>query len=195
MTSMMPNGTDTTSATGDTSSGGTTANAQEKMSQVASEVPAQAGKVAHDVKTQVRQTAEQTLGDVRSQADDQTARAAQGLRGLSTRAQALADGRTDEAGNLGGIVESFAGHVDNVAQRLESGGVQGLLDDAARFGRQRPIAFLALAGGAGFLAGRLARTGVEVSHSDDTSDIRSAELPPPHTGPAVVDPQYAGARV
>lgn len=205
MTSMMPNGTETPTTASASSSGdaspteGTAADAQEKISQVASEVPAQASKVAHDVKAQLRATTEQTLGDVRSQADDQTARAAQGLRGLSTRAQALADGRTAEAGNLGGIVENVAGQVGDFAQRLENGGVQGLLDDASRFGRKRPIAFLALAGGAGFLAGRLARTGVAATGSDDASgysnDLETSELPPANTGRAVVERQYTQARV
>lgn len=198
MTSMMPNDTqhetvDSASTGGTSSPGGTVAKAKETMSQVADEVPTQAAKVTQDVKTQLRETTERTLGDIRGQADDRATHAAQGLRDLSTRAQALADGRTEEAGNLGGIVETFARQASEFAQRLETGGVQGLLDDASRFGRKRPIAFLALAGGAGFLAGRLVRTGAEVTSSDDASDVQTAEMPPPNVGAPVVESQYTGA--
>lgn len=198
MTSMMPNETHTetiggTSTTGGASSGGAVATAQEKMSQVADEAPAQVSKVTHDVKTQLRESTERTLGDVRSQADEQATRAAQGLRDLSTRAQALAAGRTDEAGNLGGMVESFGRQAGEFAQRLDTGGVQGLLDDAARFGRKRPMAFLALAVGAGFVAGRLVRTGAEVTSHDDSNDPQTATMPPPYGDTPVVEGQFTGA--
>jgi hypothetical protein len=201
MTSMTPNQTataapsGTAASAGDTSSGATASTAQEKMSRVADEAPAQLSKVTHDVKTQLRESTQRTLGDVRTQADDQATRAAQGLRDLSTRAQALADGRTEEAGNLSGMVETLGRQASDFAQRLESGGVQGLLDDTARFGRRRPMAFLALAVGAGFVAGRLARTGAEVAHNDesgDSTDSRMAAMAPPQGQATVVEPQYTG---
>ena len=133
MTSMMPNETHTetpSSNGGAASSAGPTAKAQEKIAQVADEVPAQARKVANDVKIQLRETTKRTLGDVRSQADERATRAAEGLRVLSNSAQALASGRTDEAGEVGVMVKTFAREAGEFAQRLETGGVQGLLDDA-----------------------------------------------------------------
>ena len=197
MTSMTPNETHTepvgsASSTGRSPSEGTTTTAQEKLSRVADEAPAQVSKVTNDVKTQLSESTQRTLDDVRSQADDQAARAAQGLRGLSTRAQALAEGRTQEAGNLGGMVESLGQQANQFAQRLESGGVQGLLDDTARFGRNRPMAFLALALGAGFVAGRLLRTGAEVTSHDDSNDPRTATMPQSYSGSPVVEAQYTG---
>lgn len=198
MTSMMPNetraetGADMTSGAG-SPSGGTASTAQEKLSRVAGEAPTQASKVTNDVKTQLRESTQRTLGDVRTQADDQASRAADGLRDLSTRAQALADGRVQEAGNLSGMVESFGRQADEFAQRLETGGVQGLLDDAARFGRKRPMAFLALAVGAGFVAGRLVRTGAEVTSHDDSGEPRTATMPPPYGDTPVVETEYTGA--
>ena len=195
MTSTMPTQTPTPDATststGPSSESGSTA--QEKMSRVAGEAPAQLSKVTNDVRTQVRESTQRTLGDVRTQADDQASRAAQGLRDLSTRAQALAEGRTQEAGNLGGMVESIGRQADDFAQRLETGGVQGLLDDTARFGRKRPMAFLALAVGAGFVAGRLLRTGAEVTSHDDSNDPAATTMPPPYGDTPVVETQYTGA--
>lgn len=198
MTSTIPSETHTetagaTRSTGGASTGGASAAAQEKLARVADEAPAQVSKVAHDVKTQLRESTERTLGDVRGQADEQASRAAQGLRDLSTRAQALAEGRTEEAGNLGGMVETLGRQAGEFAQRLDTGGVQGLLDDAARFGRKRPMAFLALAVGAGFVAGRLARTGAEVTSHDDSSDPRTATMTPPYGDTPVVESQFTGA--
>ena len=194
MTSMMPNDTiGSTSTSGEASSEGPAATAQEKMSRVADEAPAQLSKVTQDMKTQLRDSTQRTLGDVRSQADDQATRAAQGLRDLSTRAQALAEGRTEEAGNLGGVAEDVGRRANQFAQRLETGGVQGLLDDAARFGRQRPMAFLALAVGAGFVAGRLVRTGAEVTSHDNSSNSGTEPMAAPFGETPVVGGQYTGA--
>jgi hypothetical protein len=198
MTSMMPNETHTettgtvTGAGGAPSSGGQSGGAQEKMSRVASEAPAQAGKVAHDVKTQLRESTQRTMGDVRGQADQQASKAAQGLRDLSNRAQALAEGRTEEAGNLGGMVENLGRQANEFAARLEARGVQGLLDDAARFGRRRPMAFLALAVGAGFVAGRVVRTGAEVTSSDDGSNGQMGTMTPAYGGTPLVEGEYTG---
>ena len=46
------------------------------------------------------------------------------------------------------------------------GGPQGLLDDVTDFARRRPIVFLAAAGAAGFVVGRLARAGRAVQQDD-----------------------------
>ena len=190
MTSMMPNETiGSTTSSGDVSSGGPSAPAQQEVSRVADEAPAQLSKVTQDVKTQLRESTQRTLGDVRSQADDQASRAAQGFRDLSTRAQALAEGRTEEAGNLGGIAENLGRQASDFAQRLETGGVQGLLDDASRFGRKRPMAFLALAVGAGFVAGRLVRTGAEAT-SHDQADPQMEAMAAPFGEAPVVRSQY-----
>jgi ElaB/YqjD/DUF883 family membrane-anchored ribosome-binding protein len=192
MTSTMPNGTTgSTSSTGE-ASGGSVATTQEKISRVAEGAPAELSKVTQDVKTQVRESTRRTLHDVRSQADDQAARAAQGLRELSTRARALAEGRTEEAGNLGGMIENLGRQASDIAQRLETGGVQVLLDDASRFARKRPLTFLALAAGAGFFAGRLVRTGAEVASHDDSSDPRTGTMAAPFGESPVAKSQYAG---
>jgi ElaB/YqjD/DUF883 family membrane-anchored ribosome-binding protein len=195
MTSMTPTETQTGNMGSASSTGGspspeeTLTNAKERISRVADEVPAQAGKVAQDVKLQLRETTQRTLDDLRIQADDRATRAAQGLRDLSTRARALANGRTDEAGNLGDMMETLARQAGEFAQRLETGGVQGLLDDTSRFGRKRPFTFLALAVGAGFVAGRLVRTGAEVTGNDDNT---APAVSPSYGGPTTIEGPYTG---
>jgi ElaB/YqjD/DUF883 family membrane-anchored ribosome-binding protein len=176
MTSMMPQDTPTqTGATGSSPTGsesGVSDQAKDRVSQVAGEGSHQARKVADDVRHQVREATGRTLTDVRSQADR--------LRSLSTQADALAEGRTEQAGQLGDVVQKVGRQADELAQRLDADGVRGLVDDVARFGRQRPLTFLGLALGAGFVVGRLVRTTAEVSGSDGTpsrpgtaSDLRS----------------------
>ncbi len=195
MTSMTPTETQTGSmgsASGTGSSHSpeeTLTNAKERISRVADEVPAQAGKVAQDVKLQLRETTQRTLDDLRLQADDRATSAAQGLRDLSTRARALANGRTDEAGNLGDMMETLARQAGEFAQRLETGGVQGVLDDVSRFGRKRPFTFLALAVGAGFVAGRLVRTGAEVTGNDDAT---TPAVSPSYGGATTIEGPYTG---
>jgi len=162
--------------------------AQAAVSRVASEAPAQAARVVDDARTQVKGAAQRTLSDLRSQGDERATQAARSLRGLSSRADALAAGRIDEAGNLTDVVQAVGQHAADFAERLDTRGVQGLSDDISRFGRQRPWAFLGLALGAGFLVGRVIRTTAEV-----TSDHASPALQPPARSAALGAPQAASS--
>jgi hypothetical protein len=132
--------------------------AQSTMARVAEEAPAQAARVVDDARAQISNVTRRTLSDLRTQGEGQTEQAAHGLRGLAKQADALAEGRPDEAGTLGGIAQAFSQQASSFAERLESRGVQGLIDDTSRYVRQHPWAFLGMALGAGFLAGRLVRT-------------------------------------
>jgi hypothetical protein len=199
MTSMMPQDTHTETGmpTGGASTVGSPGAAAEtvkaRASQVAGEGSAQAGRIADDVRHQLRDATHRTLGDVRSQADDRAQRAAEGLRSLSTRAQALAAGRTEEAGNLGDVVQKVGDQANQFALRLETGGVQGLVDDVARFGRTKPLAFLAAAVGAGFVVGRLVRTTAEVAgDSQSGSGMQSGNGM--QAGNGMYDDEFPGAR-
>jgi ElaB/YqjD/DUF883 family membrane-anchored ribosome-binding protein len=157
---------DPRTTTGGSSTGGAEG-AKEKAADVAGESAEQASRVAGDVRHEVRDAAHRTLNDVRSQADDRAHRAADGLRTWSQRAEALAAGRTEEAGNLGDLVQKFGRQADDFAQRLDTRGVQGLIDDVTRFGRRKPLTFLAIAAGTGLVVGRLARTAADVTSGDD----------------------------
>ena len=161
--------------------------AQAAVARVASEAPAQAARVVDDARTQVTGAAQRTLSDLRSQADERTAQAAQSLRGLSSQVDALAAGRVDEAGNLTDIVQAVGQQAADFADRLDTRGVQGVADDVTRFGRQHPWAFLGLSLGAGFLVGRVIRTTAAVT-SDQASPAlqsatRAAELGTPQAAP------------
>ncbi len=159
------------------------AGAKAAVARVADEAPAQAARVVGDAKTQVTDAARRILDDLRTQAEDRTVRAAQGLRDLSTRADALASGRPEEAGNLADLAQSAGRHAQDFADRLDQRGVRGVTDDVSRFGRRHPMAFVGLALGAGFVVGRLVRTGAAVASEDGadsaTNSIGSTPLPAP----------------
>ena len=95
------------------------------------------------------------------------------MRTLSDQVSALAEGRPDDAGPLAGYLDDAQVRVSSIADRLEQGGPQGLLDDVTAFARRRPIVFLAAAGAAGFLAGRLARAGHAVQQDDGATSPTS----------------------
>jgi len=151
--------------------------AKAAVARVADEAPVQAARVVDDARTQLKDAARRAMDDLRAQADDRAAQAAQGLRDLSTRADALAAGRTEAAGDLADLVQSLGRHAQDFADRLDGRGVGGVADELARFGRKRPLAFLGLSLGAGFIVGRLVRTTAEVVGDGQSGNGQSGNAP------------------
>jgi len=137
--------------------------------EVAGEAAAQAKQVASQAKEHVSQLVHQTREELTSQASSKSEQAAGGLRTLSGQISALAEGRPGEAGPLAGYLNDAQSKVNSFAQRLEQGGPQGLMDDVIGFARRRPGAFLIGAVGAGFVVGRMVRSGALSSSSDGDS--------------------------
>ena len=137
-----------------------------------------------DAETQVTDAARRILDDLRTQAEDRTVRAAQGLHDTRPRrTRSLSPGRPEEAGNLADLAQSAGRHAQDFADRLDQRGVRGVTDDVSRFGRRHPMAFVGLALGAGFVVGRLVRTGAAVASEagadSATNSIGSTPLPAP----------------
>jgi ElaB/YqjD/DUF883 family membrane-anchored ribosome-binding protein len=178
MTSMTPQDTHDNpgTAAGGTPSSGGAEGAKAKAANVAEEGAQQAGRLADDVRHEVRDATHRTIDDVRAQADERAHRAADELRTWSHRAEALAAGRTEEAGNLGDIVQRFGRQADDFANRLDTRGLHGVMDDVARFGRNRPLTFLAIAAGTGFVAGRLIRAVADTNGGGDDQSRRSTGM-------------------
>jgi hypothetical protein len=63
-----------------------------------------------------------------------------------------------------------------VAERLESGGLEGALSDLQGFARRRPGVFLLGAAAAGFAVARLVR-GAQAANGDGSSGSGSTSLP------------------
>ena len=128
--------------------------AQEQASQVAAE----AARQGRDL---LRQAQEQ-LGD---QAMAGQQRAATELLSLGDELSSMADG-SDQQGAAAHLARQAAGRARAAGQWLEDRTPVQVLDDVQAFARRRPGTFLAVALGAGLVAGRLTR-GLTAGHGDD----------------------------
>lgn len=107
-----------------------------------------------------------------------------GLRAISDELAAMA-GQPDHPGVAADLARQAAGTSRNVARWLDDRDPGQLLEDVKDFARQRPGVFLALAAGAGLLAGRLTRGLAAEAHDSGTSAAAA--------GTAFSSPEESGA--
>jgi len=132
--------------------------ATEGTQEVMEEAGNQARQVVDEVGAQIKKLAEQGQAQLRLQAEQQTQRASKNLWTLAEQAEALADGRVDEAGPFPGQIRRVGSQLSDAAGRIDRRGFDGLIDDARTFARRRPAAFIGLAAVAGFAVSRIGRT-------------------------------------
>jgi hypothetical protein len=154
------------------------------------EVTAEAGRQARDL-------LRQTQSELADQAGTQQQRLADGLNALADELGSMAD-RSEHPGMATDLVRQAADRSHEAASWLRDREPGAVLNDIRDFARRRPGAFLALAAGAGLLAGRLTR-GLKESSGSDTgttsSDRDSAPASPAvdyraPARPAVDPPSY-----
>jgi hypothetical protein len=160
-----------------TKTGEVAGTATEGARQVASEASRQASQLTSEALSSARTLVGEATGSLREQAGQQTERAASGLRSLSDQMRALAEGRTDEAGPAGDYARQAGEKLQEVADRLESGGIEGALSDLQSFARRRPGVFLLGAAAAGFAVGRLVRGAQAASGDSGSSGNGTSSLP------------------
>ncbi|HUR23196.1 MAG TPA: hypothetical protein VMZ73_04925 [Acidimicrobiales bacterium] len=165
--------------------GQTAATATEGAKQVASEAAAQVTEVTRQATDQARELVSQAQSQLHEQATSQTDRAAGNLFDFGRQLRALGDGQPDEAGFAADAARQLAGKVEEIADRVQQKGFDGVVDDLRSFARRRPGAFLASAVATGFVVGRLGR-GAQVAQSDGESD--TATTPAPAHLPAMATP-------
>ena len=153
--------------------------AKDRAGEVASTVKEQAGEVAHEAAHQGREVLEKAKQGLHDQAQARTSELSQSLRRLGGEVQALADGRPEEAGPVAGYVRQAATKFNDVAERVDREGVDGILEDVAEFGRRKPGMFLAAAGIAGFMLGRMIRANREVANGSIGSNGGAPRALPP----------------
>lgn len=134
----------------------------------------EAAQVGEELSDQARSLLEETKGQLQDQAETQVERLAETLRRYGTQGQALAQGRADEAGPLPGYLHDAAGRLEQLADDLDTRGVEGIVDDLQSFARRRPGVFLLGAAAVGFGVGRLVR-----AKSSDDGDEAAGAPPPP----------------
>lgn len=170
--------------------------ARQEAGGVASDARQQASEVAAEASDQARSLAGEARHAVEDQARGQAHRLAETLDGIGGKLQALAHGEADQAGELTDYVDDLGRRLHGTADRLETKGLDGVIDDVQRFARRRPGMFLASAAAAGFLAGRLARgTGHANGQESEAAPPAPGAPAGASTSPITPAPQHVGPQV
>lgn len=149
--------------------------ATSEASQVADTAKDQARQVKDEAATQARGLLDQAKTELRDQGRSQADQTARAIRRVGDQADALAEGRPQDAGAVADYVRQAGERVHDVANRVDERGVDGLLNDVQDFARRKPGVFLAGCAAAGFVAGRLIRGGA-ASASDEGSPNGSGRV-------------------
>lgn len=129
----------------------------EQAREVAAQAKEQMSTALSGATDQARKALRTTTAQAKGQADERARQAARSMRQASSRFQALAEGRVDEAGPVGDYARQAADRLSTLARRVDEDGIQGLLREVSRFARRRPGLFIMGAVAAGFAAGRIAK--------------------------------------
>jgi hypothetical protein len=160
---------------------------KEAARQTAETAKDEALNVVHEAGAQARDLADRLGTELHDQTEVQRGKAADGLRSLSDDLQAMLRGEGGTEGTAGTLVKQVAGRAGSAATWLEQRDPDTLLEDVKGFARRRPGAFLAIAFGAGILAGRLTRGLV-----GGDAGSPAARRPIPRGGPDVPPPAPTG---
>lgn len=117
----------------------------------------EATNVAREAKYQAKDLIDQSRQELVQQASAQQDRAAQGLRSLHEELHSLAS-KSDNPGLGTDLVRQAAQRAGALADYLGERDPGSLLNEVKSYARRKPGTFLALAAGAGLLAGRLTRS-------------------------------------
>ena len=148
--------------------------AKEDARQLASSVLSRGGEVTEQLSTQGRSLVEETRVQLLAQAQAGTHRTASAIRQFGEQAQALAEGRPEEAQQLAEyawrVADNCYGAADKLyglADDIEVRGLGGVLEDVQTFARRRPGTFLLGALAVGFGVGRLVKANAEADDEED----------------------------
>ena len=142
--------------------------------QVAGVAKDQAANVAAEAKTQAKNLIGQTREELIGQAGQQQQRVASGLRSLGTELQQMASS-SDQDGPATQAARKASEAISTAAGWLEDREPGQVMTEVQRFARQRPGMFLAMAAGAGLLAGRLTRGLTADSQNGSSSENRFSD--------------------
>lgn len=169
-------------STAATRGGALVESAREETWDLAGSVRDQAGEVSGEVVAQTRNVIEETRSQLETRAADATQRLAFRLRDFGEQAQALTEGRTEDAPNavdyVGRAADGLYGAADRlsrVSEDIEQRGVSGALEDLECFARRRPGAFLLGAVAVGFGVGRAIKAQKQGRDEQDEQDVPRAQ--------------------
>ena len=129
--------------------------AKDEAANVASTAKDEARNVAQTAQGQARRLAGDARTELKTQADGQMNRLADGISQISRQLRTM--GENGEPGPVTDITSEAAQRAQQVADRLRQGGVDDAIAQVRSFGRNRPGLFLLGAFGVGLVAGRVVR--------------------------------------
>ena len=125
----------------------------------------EAGRVAAETKQQARGLLDTVSSELESQAGAQQNRAAHSLGAISKELDGMSAG-SQEPGPMTELAQQGAQRAGQLSRWLEDREPRDVLGEVQSFARRRPVAFLALCGAAGVLAGRLGRGAAGAGEQD-----------------------------
>lgn len=140
--------------------------AKQAGAQVAGTVKEQAGQVTAEAGKQAKQLLAEAQSQVTEQAGATQQRVAEGLHALADELTGMAK-NSEQDGPATDLARQAADKAHQAASWLADRDPGALLDEVRSFARRKPGAYLAIALGAGVLAGRLTR-GLTAPSEDDT---------------------------
>jgi uncharacterized protein YjbJ (UPF0337 family) len=148
--------------------------AKQAGAQVAGTVKEQAGQVTAEAGKQAKQLLAQAQSEVTEQAAATQQRVAEGLHALADELTGMAK-NSEQDGPATDLARQAADRAHQAAGWLAARDPGALLDEVRSFARRKPGAYLAIALGAGVLAGRLTR-GL-TAPADDTATPPTSKTP------------------
>jgi hypothetical protein len=171
--------------------------AKQAGAQVADTVKEQAGQVTAEAKNQAKQLLAQAQSELSEQAAGTQQRVSEGLHALADELAGMAR-NSEQDGVATDLARQAADRARTAAGWLADRDPGSLLDEVRTFARRKPGTYLALALGAGVLAGRLTR-GLTAPTTDHTPDPHRDPSTPAYqvtTGqPALTGGDLPGAHV
>lgn len=156
--------------------------AVEASRHVADVAKDRAGDVAAEAGRHLQGLVTQTKREANDQLATQQQRLAGGLHTLSEEFHSMGSGN-DQSGFASDLARQAGDRAHRVAAWLEDREPADVLDEVRSFARRRPGMFIALAAGAGVLAGRLVRGLKDDSAGAESEPARAGTLRPPGDEP------------
>ena len=157
--------------------------AKQAGAQVAGTVKEQAVQVTAEAKNQAKQLLAQAQSELSEQAASTQQRVSDGLHALADELAGMAR-NSDQDGVATDLARQAADKARSAAGWLADRDPGSLLDEVRSFARNKPGTYLALALGAGVVAGRLTRGLTAPTDNDATPEARSTAIT--STPPALV---------
>ncbi len=153
------------------------ATAKQAGGQIKDAVTEQAGAITAEAGRQAKVLLGQARSELSDQAAQQQQRVAGGLHSLADELTGMVDGSAQD-GVATDLARMGADKAREVAQWLDGRDPGSLLEEVRSYARRRPGTYLALALGAGLLAGRLTR-GLTAPSTDSSADQASRPVAGP----------------